>query len=80
MHNQFGLCVRGSHPELNVIPHASSISNAQVYLSSCNPFSGYDVHVTSASTLTTDIQKFLELESLGIEGPNKSPGCNSVVQ
>jgi hypothetical protein len=63
MRNQFGYCVRGSHPDLKVI---SSNNNYHVQIHSLNmsPINPNDIYVAEAAPLTKEIKQYLEIESL----------------
>lgn len=73
MQNMFGYCVRGHHPMIAMTPSQSN--HVQIHLLRHLQVDRGDVCVLKASRLSDDIEKFLDIDSLGVQTKPKCGGC-----
>ena len=73
MRNQFGYCIRGHHPLLTIQSH--SVNNFQVHLSEGKKIDRSGLGVLSCCRLGDVIQKFMDVESLGLQALPKCGAC-----
>ena len=73
MKNQFGNCIRGHHPLLT--SQSNGMNNFQIHLSEGNKIERGGLGILSCCQLGEAIQKFMDVESLGLQAVPKCGAC-----